>query len=361
MDVLTGTILPFLVLLTILVFVHELGHYYVARRCGVRVQAFSIGFGPELIGWHDRAGTRWKISAIPLGGYVKMFGDSDATSSRADNSTSMTPEEVAVSFHHKSLRQRSAIVAAGPIANFIFAIFLLAVLYAFVGTPTYHTDSQVGEVIEGSAADAAGLQQGDLIRAIDRQSVSSFQDLRDIVSVNPGIELTVTVERDGLQIRLPVTPKPFVTESGTEIGQIGIRPPVTYETRGLFESAWLGVESTYRLTEQTLLFLGRIIVGKESSDNIGGPIGIAMVSGEMAKRGVGDYIFFAALLSINLGLINLFPVPMLDGEHLAFYAAEAIRGRPLGERAQEYGFRFGLVLILLLFGFATWNDVGRIF
>lgn len=360
MEALLDSLIPFLVLLTALVFVHELGHYVVARRCGVRVLTFSIGFGPELFGWNDKSGTRWRISAIPLGGYVKMFGDADASSSRGADENGMSDEEKAVSFHAKPLGSKSAIVAAGPLANFAFAAVLLAVLYAFVGTPVPSNDAHVGAVSPDSAAEAAGLAEGDMIRAIDGRTLTGFDDLRTIVAASPDTALSFRIERDGRLLDLDVTPAPVTLADGSTIGRVGIAPRFDYETRGIVDSVIGGAEGTWRLTVQTVLFLGRIISGDESSDNIGGPIGIAMLSGEMAKRGFGDYLFFAALLSVNLGLINLLPVPVLDGGHLAFYAVEALRGRPLGEKAQEYGFRLGLVLILLLFLFATKNDIGRL-
>lgn len=359
METLTGTVIPFLILLTVLVFVHELGHYLIARRCGVRVDAFSIGFGPELFGWHDKSGTRWKVSAIPLGGYVKMFGDADASSGKAD-SRPMTDDEKAVSFHYKTLGQRSAIVAAGPIANFLFAGVLLFVLYGIVGTPVFKNEAIIGEVSDGLPAAAAGLEPGDRILEIEGRELTSFDDLREIVAASPETPLAFLIEREGKAIDKTVTPSRIELQDGRVIGRVGIVPHMDHETTGIGEAVWLGISGTYRLTEQTIVFLGRIITGEEASDNIGGPIGIAMLSGEMAKRGLSDYLFFAALLSINLGLINLLPVPVLDGGHLAFYAAEAVRGRPLGERAQEYGFRLGLVLILLLFLFATKNDIVRL-
>jgi regulator of sigma E protease len=360
MEALLDSVIPFLVLLTALVFVHELGHYLVARRCGVRVLTFSIGFGPELFGWHDRAGTRWRISAIPLGGYVKMFGDADLASSREAGGDGMTDAERAVSFHAKPLASKSAIVAAGPLANFAFAAVLLAILYAFVGTPVASDEATVGAVSPDSAAEAAGLSEGDMIRSIDGRTLTGFDDLRTIVAASPDTPLLFRIERDGRLVDIDVTPQPVELSDGRTIGRVGIAPRFDYNTRGILDSVVGGVEGTWRLTVQTVLFLGRIISGDESSDNIGGPIGIAMLSGEMAKRGFGDYLFFAALLSVNLGLINLLPVPVLDGGHLAFYAVEAVRGRPLGEKAQEYGFRLGLVLILLLFLFATKNDIGRL-
>ncbi|MCB2101775.1 MAG: RIP metalloprotease RseP [Rhodobacterales bacterium] len=360
-------ILPFLIVLTILVFVHEMGHFWVARRNGVRVDVFSIGFGPELFGWNDRHGTRWKFSAVPLGGYVKMFGEYDAEDGGEDGEPrpEMTPEEQAVSFHHKKLRQRTAIVAAGPIANFIFAIVMFAVLFTLVGNP--RPLAGVGRVVEDSAAAEAGFQTGDTILAIDGQAVHWFADLRAIVSASPGKPLAFDVKRGDDLLVLTAVPKPK-EETGPDgtvvtIGQLGVgvdSNQIGYEKQDPLTAIQQGVERTWGMTTQILDFLGGLTQGRGSADDLGGPIQIAKISGEMFSAGWVEFFFFMAALSVNLGLINLFPVPMLDGGHLMFYAAEAVRGKPLSARAQEYGFRFGLVLVLLLMVFVTWNDLMRI-
>ena len=352
-------VVPFLFILTILVFVHEMGHFLVARRNQVRVEVFSIGFGPELYGWTDRLGTRWKISAVPLGGYVKMFGEND---DGEDGEVTMTPEERAVSFQHKRLGQRAAVVVAGPLANYLFAILVLAILYCVSGIP--RPLAVVGEVIAGSAAEDAGLRPGDRIVGIDETDILWFEDLRRIVMTKPEVRLELDVIRDGARLIVKATPRPVRTEdeSGrdTEIGRLGVKPHpdhVEHERQNPLRALWMGAERSIMLTGQILSYVGRIFAGSESADQLGGPLRIAQMSGAICQGGIVECTFFMAALSINLGLINLFPIPMLDGGHLAFYIVEAIRGRPLGPRAQEYGFRFGLILVFLLMIFATWNDL----
>ncbi len=353
-------IIPFLVVLTILVFVHEMGHYWIARRNGVRVETFSIGFGPELYGWTDKHDTRWKISAVPLGGYVKMFGEHDFEDD--EEQPPMTPAEEAVSFHKKRLLQRAAIVAAGPIANFLFAIVLLAGLFGIFGAPA--PLAGIGSIQEDSAAAEVGFQPGDLILRIDGEAVTWFEDLRRIVSERPGVALRFDVLRDERELMLTATPRPSEVEgeggATRTIGLLGVRPDpeqVSYERLGPVAAVGAAVERTVGLIGQILTALGQIITGSRSADELGGPLRIAQISGQMAQGGVVNFIFFMAALSVNLGLINLFPIPMLDGGHLAFYLIEGILGKPLDRRYQEYGFRFGLILVFTLMIFATWNDL----
>ena len=351
----------FLVVLTVLVFVHELGHYLIARRNGVRIEVFSIGFGPELFGWNDRAGTRWKFSAIPLGGYVKMFGDSDASSALpAAGLAEMTPAERAVSFHYKRLGQRAAIVAGGPLANFAFAIVVLAALFATHGQP--FTPAEVGQVLAGSAAEQAGVKVGDTIVEINGRTIGRFEDVQQIVRLNRGEPIEMKVRRDGQVVTLRATPKlksmPDRFGNVHEFGQLGIgRSSVEYLKRNPAMAVVQAVSETWNLSTSTLEAMWQIIIGVRPSDELGGPIAIGKMAGEVAEGGIVPLLWFMAVLSINLGLINLFPVPVLDGGHLLFYAAEAIRGKPLGQRAQEYGFRIGLALVLTLMVFATWNDL----
>ncbi|HET6519900.1 MAG TPA: RIP metalloprotease RseP [Geminicoccaceae bacterium] len=349
-------VVPFLVILTVVVFVHELGHYLVARWNGVRVEVFSIGFGRELFGFTDRAGTRWKFSALPLGGYVKMLGDADASSATIDLTKRAEPE----AFPAKSVGQRMAIVAAGPMGNFVFAVVVLAILFSTVGRP--FTPAEVGEVTPGSPAAVAGLEPGDRILAVDGRPIASFEELQELVRFSPGEPLALTVSRDGVERRVEVVPEltTMTDRFGNEhrIGLIGVsRSGVEFRQSNpayaVFEA---GVE-TVKLIGGTLHALGQMIVGSRTTEELGGPLRIAQMSGTIAQDGFVPLVWFTAVLSINLGLINLFPIPMLDGGHLVLFTIEAVRGRPLTERSQEVAFRFGLALVLTLMVFATWNDL----
>ncbi len=357
-DFLWNYIIPFLIVLTVLVFVHEMGHYWVARRNGVRVEVFSIGFGPEIFGWDDSAGTRWKFSAIPLGGYVKMFGDTNVAS--AGSARSMTAAERAVSFHDKRLWQRAAIVLAGPMANYVFAVLVLAVLFSVFGQP--FTPASIGAVQKDSAAAEAGFKPGDLIVRIDGRKIERFEAIRHIVAISPGVTMKIVVVRDGREVTLTATPRRTeITDRFGDKHQIGLlgvsRRGIERVHHGPLTATWRAVQETVVLTRGTFTAISQIIAGSRTAEDLGGPIRIAKLSGQMAQGGVETFFWFMAVLSLNLCLINLFPVPMLDGGHLLFYAYEAVRGRPLGERAQEYGFRIGLALVLTLMIFVTWNDL----
>ncbi|ABE62517.1 site-2 protease, Metallo peptidase, MEROPS family M50B [Nitrobacter hamburgensis X14] len=362
---LIGYIVPFLFVLTIVVFFHELGHFLVGRWAGVKILTFSVGFGPELAGFNDRHGTRWKLSAIPLGGYVKFFGD-DSEASTPSNAilASMTAEERAGSFHHKKVLPRAAIVAAGPIANFILAIFIFAGLFMIFGKPS--TTPRVDTVQAGSAAEAAGFKAGDIVTAINGSGIDSFSDMQRIVGTSAGETLTFAVKRGDSVIDLRGTPqlKEIKDRFGNEhrIGVLGIAHAtspgdVTTERVNPATAVWLGVKETWFVVDSTMAYIGGIFTGREDADQIGGPLRIAQISGQVATIGPAALIHLAAVLSISIGLLNLFPVPLLDGGHLLFYAVEAVRGRPMSERAQEMGFRIGLGLVLMLMVFATYNDI----
>ena len=363
---LIGYIIPFLFVLTIVVFFHELGHFLVARWAGVKVLTFSLGFGPELAGFNDRHGTRWKISAIPLGGYVKFFGDEFEASTPASSETlvSMTAEERAGSFHHKKVGPRAAIVAAGPIANFILAIVIFTCLFTFFGKPS--TTARVDKIEASSAAAKAGFQVGDIVTAIDGKTIGSFSDMQRIVGVHAGDTLNFTIKRGDSTLQLKGTPElrevkdPF--GNAHRLGVLGITRAtapgdVVTERVDPATALWLGVKETWFVVDRTLAYIGGVFTGREAADQVGGPLRIAQISGQVATIGLAALIHLAAVLSISIGLLNLFPVPLLDGGHLLFYAVEAVRGRPLSERAQEMGFRIGLGLVLMLMVFATYNDI----
>lgn len=442
---------PFLVVLTVLVFVHEMGHYLVARYNGVRVEVFSIGFGPEIKGWNDKTGTRWKICWIPFGGYVKFFGDSDGAS-RPDGEAlrELAEAERDVSFHHKRLGQRAAIVAAGPMANFIYAIIVLAGMYMVFGqrvtppeigrvvdesvgavagfkigdvvlavdgdsihrfeqlqqavflnpdralsfrirrdgqeqtiaaTPrlTERADQQgnmhkfgdlgllaaspaiVGKVYDDSPAADAGFETGDRIVAIDGLVLDNFERLQDIVATSKGRQLSLTVVRGGAETRLSVAARLDVAAKeagGPERWLIGImRAPLTPVKLGPVAALVEASTTSYDMLVQTLAYVGQMITGSRGTEDLGGPLRIAQASGQAAQVGVEQLIMLSILLSLNLGMINLFPIPILDGGHLLFYGFEAVLRRPLTEKMQEIGFRIGLAMVLSLTVFVTWNDL----
>ena len=446
-----GYLLPFLVVLTVLIFVHEMGHYLVARWNGVRVEVFSIGFGPEIKGWNDNAGTRWKICWIPFGGYVKFFGDSDGAS-RPDGKAlrELSAADRAVSFHHKRLGQRAAVVAAGPMANFAYAIVVLAVMYMAFGQRV--TPAEIGRVVDQGAGQVAGFQDGDVvlaidgdaihrfeqfervvflnpgrplifrirragqerilsaapnlvekadrqgivhkfgdlgvwpanpaivgivtqdspaalagflvgdrILAIDGQVVDNFERLQDMVAASKGRRLAVTLLRDGMEMRLHVAARRDVSAKDSKRPErwlIGIVLAKRALVRhGPVDAVVEAAATCYDMLVQTLAYVGQMIAGDRGTEDLGGPIRIAHASGQAAQVGIEQLIMLSILLSLNLGMINLFPIPILDGGHLLFYGFEAVLRRPLNDRTQEYAFRIGLALVLSLMVFATWNDL----
>ncbi|RUM05742.1 RIP metalloprotease RseP [Rhizobium chutanense] len=363
---LMGNIVTFILVLSLLVFVHEMGHYLVGRWSGIRILAFSVGFGPELFGFTDRHGTRWKISVVPLGGYVRFFGDEDA-SSKPDNAgiAAMSEEDRARSFAGAKLWKRAATVAAGPIANFLLAIAIFTILFSVYGRTI--ADPVVAEVTPEGAAAAAGVLPGDLLVAIDGNKIETFDDVRRYVSIRPSQNIVVTIERAGQKLDLPMVPKRVdqTDQFGNkiEMGQIGI---ITNQQAGNFrlqtytplQALREGVIQTRDIVTGTFKYIGNIFAGTMRADQLGGPIRVAQASGQMATLGIGAVLQLAAMLSVSIGLLNLMPVPVLDGGHLMFYAVEAVRGKPLGSAAQEIAFRIGLAMILTLMVFTTWNDIG---
>jgi regulator of sigma E protease len=356
-------VVPFLFVLTVVVFFHELGHFLIARWCGVRVLVFSIGFGRELLGFTDRHGTRWKIAAVPLGGYVKFFGDENVASV-PDRTTvaAMTDVERNESFFHQRLDKRAAIVAAGPIANFLLAVVIFAAVFAVYGRPD--NVARIDAVTPDSAAAAAGFRPGDLVVAIDDQPIKTFTDMQRVVRGRAEQKLEIAVERDGRRLTLEAVPA--VNEVTDNFGKthryglLGIQGPRDRLKVGPIEAVGYGAEETWSIVDETFSYLYRMVTGRESADQLGGPVGIALMSSEAAKLGFDVLIRWVAAISVSIGLLNLFPIPLLDGGHLLFYGLEGLRGRPLSERTQEIGFRIGFAIVLMLLVFATYNDIPRL-
>jgi regulator of sigma E protease len=363
-DTLLHYLLPFLFVLTVVVFVHELGHFLVARWCGVAIKTFSIGFGPEVVGFNDRHGTRWRLSWIPLGGYVKFIDDENAASAGQKSPEELTPEERAHSFRGKSLGQRAAIVAAGPIANFVLAVVIFTMIFGIFGERI--TAAKVDIVTPGSAAERAGFLPGDKVLSIDGQAIESFSEMQRIVGTSPDQPLHFVVERQGKTIDITATPerKEITDNFGNVIrlGLLGIQRNAsaddwTLKRHDPVTAFVMAVKECYFVVSRSLGYLYDVVTGRESADQLGGPIRIAQVSGQVATAGFVALLNLAAIISVSIGLLNLFPIPMLDGGHLLFYGIEAIRGRPLSESTQEIGFRIGLAFVLMLMIFATWNDL----
>jgi regulator of sigma E protease len=353
-------VLPFIVVISVVVFVHEFGHYWVARRCGIRVLAFSIGFGQEIFGWNDKHGTRWKVCWLPMGGYVKMFGDAGPASTPDATVYEMTAEEKGVAFYHQTVNKRMAVVVAGPLFNYLFAILVLALLFMFQGQP--YSPADVGAVLENSAAAKAGVMKGDHIVALDGSTIERFEDVKRIVALNDGSPIAMNVIRNGNPVSLTLTPE-IVTMTDRfggehKIGRIGVSTDkLDYKKWSPPGAIRQSVLETWNLTSGTLKAIGQMILGTRGTEELGGPLRIAEMSGHVAQDGVVALIWFMAVISINLGLINLFPVPLLDGGHLVFYIYERLRGKAISETWQETGARVGMVLVLSLMLFATWNDL----
>jgi regulator of sigma E protease len=351
-------VLPFLFVLSIVVFFHELGHFLVGRWCGVKVISFSVGFGPELLGFTDRHGTRWKLSAIPLGGYVKFFGDANAASVPDWEKINLaSPEERAVSFFHKPVWQRAAIIVAGPLANFIIAILIFAGVFSIYGKQT--VIPRVDKVSEASAAEKAGIRPGDVIVSVDGQAIATFPQLQTIIAASAGKSLALVVERAGGKVDIDVTPDSVPASAGQPArGALGIAG--TLQPEPPLKALWLGVEQTGQVVAQTFSFISQLVSGHGDTRDLGGPVKIAQISKQVADTsGLGGLITLTAFLSISIGLLNLFPVPLLDGGHLVFYAIEAVRGRPLKESTQELAFRVGFALVMMLMMFTLWNDIAH--
>ncbi len=345
----------FVVVLGVLVFVHEFGHYLAARWRGIHVETFSIGFGRALLSWTDRVGTVWKLAWIPLGGYVKLHGQ--------ERPEDVAPEVRATwqegrTFHGKPVLSRAIVVAAGPVANFLLAAVLFSVLFATVGRPV--SVPAVGEVLPDSAAAHAGMQAGDWVVSIDNAPVKRFEDLQRIVAANPDHAMDFRILRDGKLQDVQATPSSRAGSGGRQIGVLGIKGGAAAFTRlSPVKAIGAGFAQTWDVTVQTIAGLGQMLSGERGADELSGPLGIAQLSGQVASLGLASLVSFIAVLSVNLGLINLFPIPILDGGHLVFFFLEWLRGRPVPPRVQEFGFRAGFAVLAGLFVFATWNDLSH--
>lgn len=362
---LIGTIVPFLFVLTIVVFVHEMGHYLVGRWCGIGVKAFSIGFGPELLGFNDRRGTRWKLCAIPLGGYVKFVGDMSVTSKpESGEDDNLSPAERKVAFHTQPVWKRAATVFAGPLFNFLLTIAVFTVLFSAYGR--YVMEPTVAEVRAASPAANAGIQPGDRFVSVDGQQVETFSDVQRIVSGRGGDPLAFVMMRDGKEVTVTATPEMMEQKdalgNSVKVAVIGVvnneelgQPRlISYSPGGAFVQA---VSETGHIIERTGQFLKRFVVGREDKCQLGGPVKIADMAGKAAQLGFVWLVQLVALLSVGIGFLNLLPIPPLDGGHLAFYAVEAVIRRPVSERAMEAVYRVGMILVLAFMGFVFWNDL----
>lgn len=357
-------VVPFLAVLTIIVFVHEMGHYLIARWNGVAIQTFSVGFGRELIGWNDRHGTRWRISAIPLGGYVRFVGDMNAASLPDPEAESKVDPALAPHlFVNKSVWQRIAVVAAGPLANLLLTFFVLYAL--LLGYGRYTVPPVIGEVVSGSVAESAGFQSGDEVISVDGYVVRSFEDFQRYVATSPERTVVIDLERGGAPLTLSLVPEAVKIEdrfgNNQRIGRIGVSrniedADITLYRPGPVEAIGMTFEEIRFIIQRTAAFIGDFFVGRGDVEQLGGPVKVAKVSGEVATLGIVALINLMALLSLNIGIFNLLPIPMLDGGHLLYYAAEAVRGRPLSMRVQEIGFRFGFALVMMLMIFTLFND-----
>ena len=368
-SILTGNILSFILVLSVVVFIHEMGHYLVGRWCGIYATTFSIGFGKEIWGFTAKDGTRWRIAMIPLGGYVKFFGDESAASTPDNESLDvMSDEDKPRSFHHASVQRRALTVLAGPMANFILTLVIFTSVFATYGRQI--ADPIISDVVAESPADRAGLQQGDLFVSIDGIDIAVFGEVKRYIASRPETLVEITINRDGTEQIVSLTPdrKTNKDRFGNEIEE-GIMGVIVSSDGGNFrvqnftipQAVGQAFSESWFIVTRTFDYIGNIFVGRESAAQLSGPIGIAKMSGQVATLGVLALVQLAAIISLSIGLLNLMPVPILDGGHLVFYAFEAILGRPLSRKTQEMAFRVGLTLILALMLFTTYNDVGSIY
>ncbi len=356
----------FLFYITVVVFVHEMGHFLMARFFGAKVDVFSVGFGKEIVGFTDRRGTRWKLSWLPIGGYVKFAGDADAASTPDRNAVAASAAERVQMMAFKPVGQRAAVAAAGPIANFILAIVLFTGLFMYAGHTTIAP--VIGQVNKASPAEMAGIRSGDTVSRIDGRVITSFDQLPEIIGLSAGRTLAIELTRAGQPVTVQVTPqlvrvKNFLGDE-METAVIGVRQspnaPVITQHYNPLQAVGAACGRTWDVVRLSLQGIGQLVLGRASLDQLQGPVGIAQITKKVADFGILPLLNLVAVLSVSIGLINLFPIPLLDGGHLLYYGCEAVLGRPLGERVQDVGFRLGLVVVLGLMLLATWNDIARL-
>jgi len=359
-------VVPFILILSLIVFVHELGHYLVGRWSGVKIDAFSLGFGPELFARVDARGTRWRVGALPLGGYVKFHGDANAASV-ADGASRDPSVDRSLTLAGQPLRNRAAIVLAGPVANFILAFVIFTGMFIAFGRVEHA--ARIGRVEPDSPAAAAGFQAGDVVKSINGNAIDSFEQLQESTLMSTGLPMRFVVERDGRDVDLAATPKITVVDQGVfgkrRMGHLGLassadRQDAKIERCGLATCAAWGAGQEWFIVKATATYVGGMFAGRETADQMSGVIGAAQMAGEMAKISFWELFSLAAWFSVSVGLMNLLPIPLLDGGHLAFYAFEALLGRPLSERAQEIGLRIGIALVALFVVFTTSHDILRL-
>jgi regulator of sigma E protease len=361
-------VIPFILILSLIVSVHELGHYLIGRWCGVKIDAFSLGFGPELFARVDARGTRWRVGALPLGGYVKFHGDANAASvgEQAGPGADLSVD-CSLTLMGQPLGNRAAIVLAGPVANFILAFIIFTGMFMAFGRVEHA--ARIGRVEAGSPAAAAGFQAGDLIKSIDGNPINSFEALQESTLMSTGLPMDFIVERHGHDVKLTATPRVSVVDQGVfgkrRMGHLGLassadRKDAKVERCGLVTCAAWGAGQEWFIVKATATYVVGVFAGRESTDQMSGLIGAAQMAGEMAKISLWELFSLAAWFSVSVGLMNLLPIPLLDGGHLAFFGFEAIRGRPLSERAQEIGLRIGIALVALLVVFTTSHDLLRL-
>ena len=355
----------FLLLLTVIVFVHELGHYFVARINGVRVEIFSIGFGKELFGINDRLGTRWKVCLIPLGGYVKFFGDANLSSNLPnDKLKKLSKDEIKQTFHSKTLKQKASIVAAGPIFNFLFTIIIFFGIYFFKGVPSdVEYLPEINSIVEDSSAYKSGFKADDIILVANNVVINNFNNVRDVIYLNPSKEINFLILRDGKKINIIAKPDSIeeTDDNGIKkfIGRMGFTAKynISYKRINIIDSFIKSLKDTYEYTVKTFEGISEIVVGKRSASELGGPIMIASVASQAAANGLESYLFIMAIISINLGLINLFPIPMLDGGHLLLYAVQAVTKKVINDVVLKYYYGVGIFILISLMIFVNYNDL----